>query len=81
MLVQQMICSAFKASLDTLSQSSYGDLKQMELKIGQLYKTISTSLKPLRGILTCITGNKLKPCVFFFLVHSPSYSFIDVNIF
>ncbi|CAA6654711.1 unnamed protein product [Spirodela intermedia] len=69
MLVEQMISSAFKASLDTLSQTSYGDLKQMKLKIEQLYKTISTSLKPLRGNIVAdraeLIGDLVRLCAVF----------------
>ncbi|KAI3994321.1 hypothetical protein MKX01_012578, partial [Papaver californicum] len=48
-LLEQMVCTAFRASADTLNQTSFGDLKQMMTKIGQLYLTITSSLKPLRG--------------------------------
>ncbi|XP_078435560.1 rab3 GTPase-activating protein catalytic protein isoform X2 [Wolffia australiana] len=48
-LLEQMICTAFKASLDTLSLTHGGDFKQMTSKIEQLYKTVSTGLKTLRG--------------------------------
>ncbi|XP_026439892.1 rab3 GTPase-activating protein catalytic subunit-like [Papaver somniferum] len=48
-LLEQMVCTAFRASADTLNQTSFGDLKQMTAKIGQLYLTITSSLKPLRG--------------------------------
>uniref|UniRef100_A0A1D1YA05 Rab3 GTPase-activating protein catalytic subunit n=1 Tax=Anthurium amnicola TaxID=1678845 RepID=A0A1D1YA05_9ARAE len=49
LLLEQMVCTAFKASIDTLSQTSYGDLKQMKTKVGQLYLTVASGLKPLRG--------------------------------
>ncbi|KAI3993514.1 hypothetical protein MKX01_002527 [Papaver californicum] len=48
-LLEQMVCTAFRAAADTLNQTSFGDLKQMTAKIGQLYLTITSSLKPLRG--------------------------------
>ncbi|XP_068644228.1 uncharacterized protein [Aristolochia californica] len=48
-LLGQMVSTAFRASLDTLSQTSFGGLKQMDTKIGQLYVTISSALKPLQA--------------------------------
>ncbi|KAJ4979850.1 hypothetical protein NE237_010630 [Protea cynaroides] len=46
-LLEQMVCTAFKASADTLSQTSFGNLKQMTTKMDQLYLTIASILKPL----------------------------------
>ncbi|KAG9453607.1 hypothetical protein H6P81_006511 [Aristolochia fimbriata] len=48
-LLGQMVSTAFRASIDTISQTSYGGLKQMEKKIEQLYITISSALKPLQA--------------------------------
>ncbi|OUZ99155.1 Rab3 GTPase-activating protein catalytic subunit [Macleaya cordata] len=48
-LLEQMVCTAFRASADTLNQTSFGDLKQMTTKIGQLYLTIASALKPLQA--------------------------------
>jgi len=45
-----MVCTAFRASADTLNQTSYGDLKQMATKVEQLYRTMASVLKPLQGI-------------------------------
>ncbi|KAJ4972408.1 hypothetical protein NE237_005507 [Protea cynaroides] len=48
-LLEQMVCTAFKASTDTLSQTSCGDLKQMTTRMDQLYLTIASILKPLQA--------------------------------
>ncbi|KAL0358563.1 UNVERIFIED_CONTAM: Rab3 GTPase-activating protein catalytic subunit, partial [Sesamum angustifolium] len=44
-LLEQMVCTAFKAAADTLYQTSFGNLKQMATKIGQLYVTMASTLK------------------------------------
>ncbi|XP_022892669.1 rab3 GTPase-activating protein catalytic subunit [Olea europaea var. sylvestris] len=44
-LLEQMVCTAFRAAADTLNQTSFGDLNQMTTKIGQLYLTMSSTLK------------------------------------
>ncbi|KAK4403990.1 Rab3 GTPase-activating protein catalytic subunit [Sesamum angolense] len=44
-LLEQMVCTAFKAAADTLYQTSFGNLKQMTTKIGQLYVTMASTLK------------------------------------
>ncbi|XP_059431340.1 uncharacterized protein LOC132164795 [Corylus avellana] len=48
-LLEQMVCTAFRASADTLNQTSYGDLKQMTTKMDQLYLTMASVLKPLQA--------------------------------
>ncbi|KAG8380588.1 hypothetical protein BUALT_Bualt06G0031100 [Buddleja alternifolia] len=48
-LLEQMVCSAFKAAADTLNQTSFGDLKQMTTKIGQLYITMASMLRYMQG--------------------------------
>ncbi|KAL5720969.1 hypothetical protein ACHQM5_013584 [Ranunculus cassubicifolius] len=48
-LLQQMVCTAFRSSADTLNQTSFGNFKQMKTKITQLYATIASTLKPLQG--------------------------------
>ncbi|PON59890.1 Rab3 GTPase-activating protein catalytic subunit [Parasponia andersonii] len=48
-LLEQMVCTAFRASADTLNQTSYGDLKQMATKMDQLYLTIASVLKSLQA--------------------------------
>ncbi|KAM0999158.1 hypothetical protein ACFX13_006038 [Malus domestica] len=48
-LLEQMICTAFRASADTLNQTSYGGLKQMETKMDQLYITLASALRPLQA--------------------------------
>ena len=45
-----MVCTAFRAAADTLSQTSYGELKQMATEMQQLYVTMAKALKPLQGI-------------------------------
>ncbi|KAK7276040.1 hypothetical protein RIF29_17171 [Crotalaria pallida] len=47
-LLEQMVCTAFRAAADTLNQTSYGELKQMMTKMQQLYLTIAPALKPLQ---------------------------------
>ncbi|XP_077243416.1 rab3 GTPase-activating protein catalytic protein [Tasmannia lanceolata] len=47
-LLEQMVCTAFRASADSLNQTSFGDLKQMAMKVEQLYLTMASSLKPLQ---------------------------------
>ncbi|KAJ9698753.1 hypothetical protein PVL29_007691 [Vitis rotundifolia] len=48
-LLEQMVCTAFRASADTLNQTNFGGLKQMTTKIGQLYLTMASTLKPLQS--------------------------------
>ncbi|MQL72119.1 hypothetical protein Taro_004449 [Colocasia esculenta] len=64
-----MVCTAFKASVDTLYQTSYGDLKQMKAKFEQLYATIASSLKPLRGNYVAdraeLIGDLMRLCAVF----------------
>ncbi|XP_047330681.1 rab3 GTPase-activating protein catalytic subunit [Impatiens glandulifera] len=48
-LLEQMVCTAFRASADTLNLSSFGNLKQMTTKIGQLYPTMASTLRPLQA--------------------------------
>ncbi|XP_043724681.1 rab3 GTPase-activating protein catalytic subunit isoform X2 [Telopea speciosissima] len=48
-LLEQMVSTAFKASADTLSQTSFGGLKQMTTRMDQLYLTIASILKPLQA--------------------------------
>ncbi|XP_027337979.1 rab3 GTPase-activating protein catalytic subunit [Abrus precatorius] len=47
-LLEQMVCTAFRAAADTLSQTSYGELKQMETEVLQLYRTLASALRPLQ---------------------------------
>ncbi|KAJ6409353.1 hypothetical protein OIU84_008947 [Salix udensis] len=47
-LLEQMICTAFRVSADTLNQTSFGGLKQMTTKMEQLYRTMASTLKPLQ---------------------------------
>lgn len=49
-LLEQMVCSAFKVSADTLNQTSFGNLQLMKTKLNQLYITLASSLRPLRGM-------------------------------
>ncbi|KAK4355965.1 hypothetical protein RND71_024936 [Anisodus tanguticus] len=41
-LLRQMVCTAFKASADTVNRTSFGGLKQLTTRIGQLYLTMLT---------------------------------------
>ncbi|KAL2333006.1 hypothetical protein Fmac_014219 [Flemingia macrophylla] len=47
-LLEQMVCTAFRAAADALSQTSYGELKQMETEMRQLYLTMASALRPLQ---------------------------------
>lgn len=44
-----MVCTAFRASAETLNQTSYGGFKQMATKMDQLFITLASGLKRLRG--------------------------------
>lgn len=44
-----MVCTAFRAAADTLNKTSFGGLKNMMTKMGQLYLTIASILKPFQG--------------------------------
>ncbi|XP_042446825.1 rab3 GTPase-activating protein catalytic subunit-like [Zingiber officinale] len=44
-LLEQMVCTAFRASADILNQTSCGDFKPMKTKLDQLYLTIASNLK------------------------------------
>ncbi|KAL7603896.1 hypothetical protein Lser_V15G17358 [Lactuca serriola] len=48
-LLEQMVCTAFRAAADTLNQTRFGGLKNMTIKIDQLYFTIASALKPLQA--------------------------------
>ncbi|KAK7385566.1 hypothetical protein VNO78_31290 [Psophocarpus tetragonolobus] len=47
-LLEQMVCTAFRVTADTLIQTSYGELKPMDTLMQQLYLTIAPALKPLQ---------------------------------
>ncbi|OMP02386.1 Rab3 GTPase-activating protein catalytic subunit [Corchorus olitorius] len=47
-LLEQMVCTAFRASADTLNQTNFGNLKQMNTKMDQLYLTMASTLRPLQ---------------------------------
>ncbi|KAA8543714.1 hypothetical protein F0562_021540 [Nyssa sinensis] len=68
-LLEQMVCTAFRASADTLNQTTFGDLKQMTTKIGQLYLTMASILKPLQAnnlsVNSEITEDLKRLCVVF----------------
>ncbi|CAI9276729.1 unnamed protein product [Lactuca saligna] len=48
-LLEQMVCTAFRVAADTLNQTRFGRLKNMTIKIDQLYFTIASALKPLQA--------------------------------
>ncbi|XWS53373.1 hypothetical protein CRYUN_Cryun11dG0152000 [Craigia yunnanensis] len=54
-LLEQMVCTAFRASADTLNQTNFGSLKQMTTKIDQLYLTMLSTLRPLQ--VNLLSGN------------------------
>ncbi|KAB2050581.1 hypothetical protein ES319_A13G256200v1 [Gossypium barbadense] len=47
-LLEQMVCTAFRASADTLHQTNFGSLKQITTKMDQLYHTMASTLRPLQ---------------------------------
>ncbi|URD93603.1 rab3 GTPase-activating protein catalytic subunit-like [Musa troglodytarum] len=47
-LLEQMVCTAFRASADILTQTIYGDFKPMKTRFNQLYITLASNLKPLQ---------------------------------
>ncbi|XVF05790.1 hypothetical protein REPUB_Repub05bG0202900 [Reevesia pubescens] len=49
-LLEQMVCTAFRASADALNQTNFGSLKQMTTKIDQLYLTMASTLRPFETI-------------------------------
>ncbi|KAL6580892.1 hypothetical protein OROMI_006815 [Orobanche minor] len=49
LLLEQMVCTAFRAAADTLNQTSCSELKQMTTKMGQLYLTMASTLKYLQS--------------------------------
>ncbi|KAL7587492.1 hypothetical protein Lser_V15G39499 [Lactuca serriola] len=48
-LLEQIVCTAFRAAADTLNQTRFGGLKNMTIKIDQLYFTIASALKLLQA--------------------------------
>ncbi|XP_051143274.1 uncharacterized protein LOC127259743 isoform X2 [Andrographis paniculata] len=44
-LLEQMVCTAFSAAVDTLNQTSFGGFKQMTEKMEQLYINIASVLR------------------------------------
>ncbi|XP_018473723.2 uncharacterized protein LOC108844938 isoform X2 [Raphanus sativus] len=43
-LLEQMVCTAFRGSADTLNLTNFGDMKQMTSKLEQLYLIIKSTL-------------------------------------
>ncbi|XVF46202.1 hypothetical protein PTKIN_Ptkin03bG0008600 [Pterospermum kingtungense] len=54
-LLEQMVCTAFRASADTLNHTKFGSLKEMTTKMDQLYLTMASTLRPLQG--NVLSGN------------------------
>ncbi|XP_021278490.1 rab3 GTPase-activating protein catalytic subunit isoform X1 [Herrania umbratica] len=54
-LLEQMVCTAFRASADTLNQTNFGSLSQMTAKMDQLYITMASALRPLQ--VNLLSGN------------------------
>ncbi|KAI4368913.1 hypothetical protein MLD38_017416 [Melastoma candidum] len=48
-LLEQMICTSFRAAADTIYKTNFGDLKQMTSRMDQLYATMASMLKPLQA--------------------------------
>ncbi|KAL1128780.1 hypothetical protein V6Z11_A13G271400, partial [Gossypium hirsutum] len=57
-LLEQMVCTAFRASADTLHQTNFGSLKQITTKMDQLFHTMASTLRPLQANL--LSGNSEK---------------------
>ncbi|XP_052185532.1 uncharacterized protein LOC127797071 isoform X2 [Diospyros lotus] len=55
-LLEQMVCTAFRASADTLNQTAFGGLKQMATKMSQLYLTMASTLRPLQANHISVNG-------------------------
>lgn len=68
-LLEQMVCTAFRAAADTLNKTSFGGLKNMTTKMGQLYLTLASLLKPLQANLISadseFTEDSRRLCVIF----------------
>ncbi|XP_024011713.1 rab3 GTPase-activating protein catalytic subunit isoform X2 [Eutrema salsugineum] len=47
-LLEQMVCTAFRGSADTLNQTNFGDMKQMTSKLEQLYLITKSTLGALQ---------------------------------
>lgn len=47
-LLEQMVCTSFRASADILSRTKFGDFKLLKVKIDQLYSTLASTLKLLQ---------------------------------
>ncbi|GMJ08958.1 hypothetical protein like AT5G58510 [Hibiscus trionum] len=47
-LLEQMVCTAFRASADILNQTNFGSMKQMNTKMDQLYLTMASRLSSLQ---------------------------------
>ncbi|CAH2069523.1 unnamed protein product [Thlaspi arvense] len=47
-LLEQMVCTAFRGSADTLNQTNFGDMRQMTSKLEQLYLLIKSTLGALQ---------------------------------
>ncbi|XP_019250381.1 PREDICTED: rab3 GTPase-activating protein catalytic subunit isoform X3 [Nicotiana attenuata] len=47
-LLEQMVCTAFRAAADTLNRTTFGGLKQLTTKIGQLNLTMAATLRCLQ---------------------------------
>lgn len=48
-LLEQMVVTAFRASADTLNQTTFGNFKLMKTKIDQLYQTLASTLRWSQG--------------------------------
>ncbi|KAL2540794.1 Nuclear transport factor 2 (NTF2) family protein with RNA binding (RRM-RBD-RNP motif) domain [Abeliophyllum distichum] len=55
--LEQMVCTVFRSEADTLNQTSFGDLKQMTTKIGQLYLKMSSALKYVQSYSGSVDGD------------------------
>lgn len=55
-LLEQMVCTAFKSSADILNKTTYGAFKLMKTKMDQLYATMASTLKSLKGTTILVYG-------------------------
>jgi len=47
-----MVCTAFRATAETLNQTAFGNVDLMKSKLDQLCLTMASALRPLQGIFS-----------------------------
>ncbi|KAL2557027.1 Uncharacterized protein Fot_01766 [Forsythia ovata] len=66
--MEQMACTVFRAAADMLNQTSFGDLMQMITKIGQLYLTVSSTLKYVQPYSGSVDGDIIEDDGWLFVI-------------